>query len=72
LDADLKPGVADSPAFAQQWAMNLAQIPHTLAGLSTPSARGELLWLRFTVTMRLPERWKSPAGTLTEAAKCAE
>jgi len=73
LDARLAAGVADPPAFAQQWAMHLDQIPHSVAELGQkPSARGELLWIRFAVTILLPEGWKTPAGTSSEEAKCAE
>jgi hypothetical protein len=72
LDAKLKAGVADPPTFAQQWVMKLGQVPHTLVGSGVPTARGELLWVRFTVTIWLPNGWKALAGAQTEEAKCAE
>jgi hypothetical protein len=73
LDAKLTPGAADPPLFAQQWTARLGQVPHTIVpAKGAASARGELLEIRFVVTLWLPERWKTPAGLGSLAASCAE
>ena len=73
LDARLVSGVADPPEFARQWAARLSQVPHTneqTAG--APSALGELRWMRFAVTLRLPAPWKLPAELHGTEANCEE
>ena len=55
LDVQLIAGVADSPAFARQWAMNLSQAPDRMEQTNEPSSKlGKLLWIRFKVTLWLP------------------
>ena len=77
LDARLIAGAGDPPAYAQQWAAHLSDVPHTieqsgsLAGVS-PSWRGELRWIRFAVTLTLPAGWKLPQGLRSGEATCAE
>lgn len=74
LDARLVPGAADPAYFAQHWAMALAKTPHTFEPVSTgdSTARGELRWIRFSITLWLPGRWKAPAGFHAIRAACAE
>lgn len=85
LDAKLFAGTADPPAFAQQWAAHLSQVPHTMEqapaqipGQATgqsgalTAARGELHWIRFSLTLWLPWSWKTASGLHAEATTCAE
>ena len=64
LDARLTPGVADAAPYAENWALQSAQTPHTYepapGGKSTP--KGKLDWMRFSVALWLPGAWKAPAG----------
>jgi len=73
LDAELSAGTADAPAFAREWSMRLNETPHTMEQSgSAPGPLGKLLRIRFSVTLLLPENWKSPGDLSSEAAKCAE
>lgn len=73
LDARLTEGVADPPPFAQEWAAHLSRVPHTLVPPSgTPSPRGELLWVRFSVLLWLPRQWRPPLHMQAQAVKCAQ
>jgi hypothetical protein len=62
LDARLTPGVADAAAYAENWAVQSARTDHTnepaTRGASTPL--GELHWMRFSITLWLPQGWKAP------------
>jgi hypothetical protein len=73
LDAKLTAGVADPPAFAQQWATRLNRIPHTFVpsnAAATPL--GELKWMRFSVSLLLPIKWGIPRELHPIPAKCAQ
>jgi hypothetical protein len=63
LDVGLVPGVADAAPYAENWALASARTPHQIevapSGRST--ARGSLEWLRFAITLWLPQRWDVPA-----------
>jgi hypothetical protein len=62
LDAKLAPGIADEAEFAGNWAIESARTPHsneTAAG-GKPLPLGELHWMRFSVTLWLPEEWNVP------------
>jgi hypothetical protein len=76
LDARLIPGAGDPPAYARQWAANLSQVPHTIEQTEqtggSPSAQGELRWIRFAVTLWLPESWKTSSELRNRETKCAE
>jgi len=62
LDARLTPGIADAAPYAENWAVQSARTNHTnepaARGTSTPL--GELHWMRFSITLWLPEGWKAP------------
>ncbi|MDR3751457.1 MAG: hypothetical protein P4K94_08235 [Terracidiphilus sp.] len=62
LDARLTPGIADAAPYAENWAVQSARTNHSnepaTRGASTPL--GELHWMRFSITLWLPERWKAP------------
>lgn len=73
LDARLAPGTGDPPSYASQWAANLRRVPHTMeAPVGRPSARGELQWIRFSVSLWLANGWRVPAGLRGIPAKCAQ
>jgi hypothetical protein len=74
LDAHLIPGVADPAPFAQRWAMAAARMQHEVEPSATgvPAARGALLWMRFTVTLRLPSGWKLPPNVHASPAPCGQ
>lgn len=72
LDAGLAPGIADPEPFAQSWAMRAARTQYTIvtpAG-SKPTPRGELDWMRFSVTLWLPAGWKPAHGLSATPAPC--
>ena len=73
VDTRLVPGSADAPAFAEQWAANLSHVPHTTdQSAATTTLRGELHWVRFEVTLWLPQAWNPPPALRPVEAKCAE
>ncbi|MFZ0340617.1 MAG: hypothetical protein WAL45_21510 [Terracidiphilus sp.] len=74
LDAGLAPGIADPEPFAQSWALRAARMQTTLVPRtgSQPTPRGELDWMRFSITLWLPAGWKTPHGLTATAAPCAQ
>jgi hypothetical protein len=61
LNARIVPGVADAAPYAERWALQSSKTPHTaVQGMGT--ARGELQWMRFSITLWLPSGWKAPNG----------
>ena len=74
LDAGLAPGIADPEPFAQNWALQAARMQITLvppAG-SKPTPRGELDWMRFSITLWLPAGWKPPRSLSATPARCPQ
>lgn len=71
-DAHLIPGVADAAPYAQNWSQAASRTPHEVesSGEASGSARGSLDWMRFTVTLWLPQNWKLPAGLHSTTASC--
>jgi hypothetical protein len=74
LDAHLAPGVSDAASYAESWALASPKTPHSFeqasGGKSTPL--GELLWMRFSITLWLPPTWAAPRELHAEHAPCAE
>lgn len=72
VEARLAPGVADAPPFAEAWAHATARAAYTVEPSSSgkPSARGELHWIRFSATLWLPEKWKTPGPLHAVPAEC--
>jgi hypothetical protein len=74
LDARLTPGIADAPAYGENWALHLASTPHTVeaapGGRSTPL--GTLNWMRFSVTFWLPATWNAPGELHATSGACSE
>jgi hypothetical protein len=73
-DARLTLGVADAAPFAGNWALQAARMAHT--ELAPPggkaTARGALVWMRFTVALWLPAGWKTPQGVDAKPGPCTE
>lgn len=72
LDARIVPGAADAAPYAQSWSLAASKTPHEAesAGPGAGSPRGSLRWMRFAVTLWLPETWKLPPGVRSVAASC--
>jgi hypothetical protein len=74
VDARLTPGVADSAPYAQNWALAVSRTPHTFVpaaqGVSSP--RGEMRWMRFSITLWLPVAWNVPQQLHVERSGCSE
>lgn len=71
-DARLIPGAADPLPFAQAWSQAAANVPHAVepSGPASGSPRGSLDWIRFTVTLWLPQSWKLPPAVGATTAAC--
>jgi hypothetical protein len=73
VDARLVPGVADPAPYAQNWALAVSRTPHTFEPAQGPSSpRGELRWMRFSITLWLPAAWKLPQQLHGERSECSE
>jgi hypothetical protein len=73
LDAGLTPGIADPEPFAQNWALQAARMQITLVPpAAKPTPRGELDWMRFSITLRLPAGWKPPRSLSATPAPCSQ
>ena len=74
LDARLAPGIGDAAAYAENWAIQSARTQHTQEAPrgGKPTPLGELHWMRFSVTLWLPESWKAPQELHGVRAACLE
>ena len=73
LDAKLTPGEGDPAKFAEQWASRLPLVPHTnLQAEGKGSARGQLRWIRFRVTLWMPGSWRLLSGMQFTSVTCAK
>ena len=74
LDARLTPGVANPAPYAQNWALNSQQTPYSIeSNMGNPATpRGQLYWMRFSLTLWLPQGWRTPAGLRSRRAACSE
>ncbi len=72
LDAGLAPGMADPAPFARNWSQQASQTSYILVPQSsgTQTARGELDWIRFSLTLWLPGTWKPAPGLKTTPEAC--
>ena len=74
LDAKLTPGNGTVKPYAINWAQQSASTPHTdeppPGGKITPL--GKLEWVRFSVTLWLPQGWHTPHGLQVEQAACPD
>jgi hypothetical protein len=74
LDARLAPGNSDAASYAENWALASQRTTHTNepATAAKPSPRGELHWMRFSITLWLPEEWKTPKALNPARVACSE
>lgn len=70
LDARITPGTADAAPFAQKWALQSPHTPHTIDAASTPTPRGALHSIRFSITLWLPADWRAPRELNITSASC--
>lgn len=70
LDARLTPGTANALPYAQNWALQQRNTPHTIAATTSPTPYGKLEAIRFEITLWLPAGWKAPKALKTELASC--
>jgi len=74
LDARLTPGTGDAAPYAENWALRSRNTPQTdvpaPGGISTP--RGEIEWIRFSVTLWLPYEWSAPRDLHAVRTGCSE
>jgi hypothetical protein len=74
VDARLTPGMGPVKPYAANWAKQAAKMLHTdeppPGGKTTPL--GKLDWIRFSVTLWVPENWRAPKGLEQSPAACAE
>ena len=72
-DARIAPGLADPAPFAAAWALASTRVKHSAepAASGRNAGRGELRWIRFTLSLWLPLGWKPPPGIPTRIAACA-
>lgn len=71
-DARLVPGAANPKSYAEAWARAASQTPHEVesSGPASGTPLGSLDWMRFTVTLWLPDDWKLPHGVASTTASC--
>jgi len=74
LDARLTPGIADAARYAESSARAAQRTPHTVEPPTggRPSPRGQLHWMKFSITLWLPQGWKVPKDIHAVRGPCAE
>jgi hypothetical protein len=74
LDARLTPGNSDAASYAENWAMASQRTPHKSepATAAKPSPLGELHWMRFSISLWLPDGWQTPKALNPARAACSE
>lgn len=70
LDAHIVPGVADPAPYAQRWAVAAARMQHEEEATGAASPVGALAWMRFGVTLWLPEHWSLPRDMHATESSC--
>jgi hypothetical protein len=74
VDARLAPGIADAAPYAENWAAQSERTTHSneaaTGGAGTPL--GELHWMRFSVTLWLPDGWNAPRERHAARGACSE
>jgi hypothetical protein len=70
LDARLTPGTANALPYAQNWALQQRNTPHTISATTTPTPYGKLDTLRFQITLWLPAGWKAPKTVQSAPSAC--
>jgi hypothetical protein len=74
LDAKLTPGISDAVSYAENWALASPKTPHSNEPSATgkPTSLGELHWMRFSVTLWLPENWQAPNALHPVKVSCTK
>ena len=70
LDASLTPGTANALPYAQNWAFQQRNTPHTITVTDSPTPYGKLDAIRFEITLWLPADWKAPRTLHTGPSAC--
>ena len=70
LDASLTPGTANALPYAQNWALQQRNTPHTITVTDSPTPYGKLDAIRFEITLWLPAGWKTSKTLQTEPSAC--
>jgi hypothetical protein len=70
LNAELTPGTANALPYAENWALQQRNTPHTIKMTDSPSPAGKLYSLQFEVTLWLPSGWKTPKGFQSQPSPC--
>ncbi len=70
LDATLTPGTANALPYAENWALQQRNTPHTIATTTSPTPYGKLDSLRFEITLWLPAGWKTPKSLTSTPSPC--
>ena len=70
LDARLTPGTANALPYAQNWALQQRNTPHTITPTTSPTPYGKLDALRFEITLWLPSNWKTPKTQQAVPSAC--
>jgi hypothetical protein len=73
LEAKLTEGSGDAKPFAEAWARNVRNIPHTIVqSEGNGSERGEIVWIRFRASLWLGRGFRAAPGVSSKLAKCAQ
>jgi hypothetical protein len=70
LNAELTPGTANALPYAQNWALEQRNTPHTITMTTAPTPYGKLDSLQFEITLWLPAGWKTPKGLQSAPSPC--
>lgn len=74
VGARLTPGIATVKPYATNWALQSAKTPHTEEPPpgGAPTALGNLDWIRFSLTLWVPESWRAPSELQHPRMPCPE
>jgi hypothetical protein len=70
FNARLTPGTANALPYAQNWALQQRDTPHTIMSTTSPTPYGNLDALQFEITLLLPANWKTPKKLQATHAPC--
>ena len=70
VNAALTPGTANPLPYAQNWALQQRDTPHTITDTNRATPFGKLDSLEFEITLWLPADWKAPKGLENSLAGC--
>jgi hypothetical protein len=70
LDARLTPGTADALPYAQNWALQESNIPHSITAARSPTPYGSLDSIKFEIVLWLPANWRTPKAVESALSPC--